>query len=103
MRKVNYAYVICPVSLLMDRSLTSFSKEVYLYIKNKHNIYKSKSPEGKFFESMESIANEFNVAERTVRRAIDLLCEKGWLEKQSGGQRGTLILHPNDDKIVKVQ
>lgn len=87
-------YVLCPIRLLEDRRLTSFSKELYLYIKNKHNMYSTTNKDGRFFESMASMASEFGVTERTVRRAVDLLSETGWVNKSGGGQRETLVITP---------
>ncbi|UYL85004.1 hypothetical protein pEaSNUABM55_00231 [Erwinia phage pEa_SNUABM_55] len=87
-------YVICPIELLSDRRVSSFSKELLLYIKHKYQIYRAKNKDAEFFQSMQKMAEEFDVTERTVRRAVDSLCEAGWLIKRGGGQKSPLFLTP---------
>ncbi|QGZ16384.1 hypothetical protein Hena1_02340 [Erwinia phage Hena1] len=87
-------YVLCPIALLSDRKVSSFSKELVLYIKHKHQVYRAKNKDAEFFQSMQTMAEEFGVTERTVRRAVDSLCEAGWLEKRGGGQKSPLFLTP---------
>lgn len=63
-------------------------------MKHKHQCYTATKKDAEFFESMQTMAEKFDVTERTVRRAVDSLCEAGWLTKRGGGQKSPLFLTP---------
>lgn len=86
-------YVLCTGKLLKERRLKPFSKELYLYIKFRHQLFSSRGDV--FRESISTMALFFEVNEKTIRRAIDELVQTGWVMKEGGGQREPLILTPS--------
>ena len=52
---------------------------------------------GECFPSVDLLSKELNVAEKTVRRAIEQLIDREWFEKKSRGRGGTLYF-PNYEK-----
>ena len=69
---------LCTFGLLSDRNITSKEKEVYLYVKFRYQLFKTRGES--FRESTLTMANFFGVNEKTIRRSLKSLVDNGYLE-----------------------
>lgn len=69
---------LCTFGLLTDKSISSIDREIYLYVKFRYQFFKTL--DDSFRESVETISKLFGYHQKTVRRSLKELVERGYLE-----------------------